>query len=105
MHDLVWFFGISTIFGYFMPSPVFTYIYIKYVICNTVCKYTLLNDQAVLFLTIQFIISQQNKCSHVLLCLNNNSVKYQLSVYTLLKDQIVTFEIIQIRLSHLFVSV
>ena len=33
---LVWFYGISTIVGYLMSNPVFTYI------LNMICKYILL---------------------------------------------------------------
>ena len=52
--NLVWFSGISTIVGYLMPNPVFTYI------LNMICKhilYTPLNDQTVLSQTIQLCIS------------------------------------------------
>ena len=41
-----------------MPNPVFTYIYIKYMTCKHIfCLDTQLNDQTILFQTIQFIIS------------------------------------------------
>ena len=50
---LLWFYGISTIIGYLMSNPVFTYILD---IVNTFCRYTRLNDQTVLLLTIQFNI-------------------------------------------------
>ena len=49
---LVGFYGISTIVGYLMPKSCL-YINIEYVI------YAQLNDPTVLFLTIQFRISQQ----------------------------------------------
>ena len=56
---LVEFFGISTIIGYLMPNPVFTYIsYIWFVI--RFCWYTQLKDQTVLFVTIQYRINQQS---------------------------------------------
>ena len=29
--DLVWFYGISTIVGYLMPNPLYTYIYIQHI--------------------------------------------------------------------------
>ena len=45
----IWFYGISTIVGYLKPNPVFTYVF---------CRYIKLNYQTVLFLTIQFSISQ-----------------------------------------------
>ena len=52
------FYGISTIVGYLMPSPVFTYILnIRFV---NIFLDTQLNDQTVQFLRIQFSISQQS---------------------------------------------
>ena len=61
---LIWFglvYGIWTIVGYFMPNPVFIYIYILDIwFVNTFCRYTQLNDQTVLYLTIWFSISQQS---------------------------------------------
>ena len=42
-----------------MPNPVFTYISNIWFV-NTFCRYIQLNDQTVLFLTIQFSISQQS---------------------------------------------
>ena len=54
---LVGFYSISTIANYLMSNPVFTYISnISFV--YTFCKDTRLNDQTVLFLTIQFTVSQ-----------------------------------------------
>ena len=57
--DLVYgrqlYFGISTIFGYSLPIPVFTYISNIWFV-NSFCRYTELNGQTVLFLTIQFRI-------------------------------------------------
>ena len=50
---LVWFYGISTIVGYLMPNTVFTYT-LNIWFVNTFCRYTQLNNQSVLFLTIQF---------------------------------------------------
>ena len=38
----------------------------------------------------------------VLLCITNNSIKYQSFVYTQLNDQIVLFQTIQFSISHLF---
>ena len=52
----VWFSGISTIIGYLMPNPVFTYL-LNIWFVNTSCRCRQLNDQIVLFLTIQFRIS------------------------------------------------
>ena len=53
---LVWFYGISTIVGYLMPNPVFTYISNIW-FTNTFCRYTRLNDQTTLFQAIQFSMS------------------------------------------------
>ena len=55
LFSLVWFNGISTIVGYIMPNPVFTYILSIWFV-NLFYKCTLINDQTVLFLTIQFSI-------------------------------------------------
>ena len=56
---LVWFYGPSTIIGYLMPNPVFTYILdIRFV--KTFGRYIELNDQTVLLQTIQFGMSQQS---------------------------------------------
>ena len=57
--SLVWFYGMSTIVGYLMPNSVFTYVLNIWSV-NTFCSYTHLNDQTVLFLTIQLSISQQS---------------------------------------------
>ena len=57
--SLIWFYGISTIVGYLMPSPVFTHI-LNIWFVKTFYKYTQLHDQTVLFLTFQFSISQQS---------------------------------------------
>ena len=54
---MAWFYGISTIVGYLMTNPVFTYI-LDIIFVNTFSSYKQLNDQTVLFLTIQFSISQ-----------------------------------------------
>ena len=64
IYDLVWFYGISTIVGYLMPNPVYSYILDIYNFLNlnkfnkTSNMFTQLNDQNVLFQTIQFSISQ-----------------------------------------------
>ena len=55
---LVRFYGISTIAGYLIPNPVFTYILNMFV--NTFSG-TQLKDQTVLFLTIPFSINYQNE--------------------------------------------
>ena len=57
MYDLVWFYCISTLAGSLMPIPVFTYI-LDIQLVNISSRYTQLNDQIVLFLTIQFSLSQ-----------------------------------------------
>ena len=56
---LLWSVGISNIVGYLMPNPVFIYISNIWFV-NTFGRYTQLNDQTVLFQTIQFSISQQS---------------------------------------------
>ena len=57
---LVWFYRISTNFGYLMPNPAFTCILNIYDL-QTFCWYKQLNNQTVLFLTIQFSVSQKIK--------------------------------------------
>ena len=54
---LVWFYGISTIVGYLMPNPAFTYI-LDICFVKIFYKDIMLNNQIVLFLTIQFCINQ-----------------------------------------------
>ena len=56
---LVVLYGISTIVGYLMLNLVFPYI-LNIWFVNIFCRCTQLNDQTVLFLTIQFSISQQS---------------------------------------------
>ena len=51
--DLIGVYGISTIGGYLMPNLAFTYILSLWFV-NTFCRYTQLNDETVLFQTIQF---------------------------------------------------
>ena len=57
-YGLVWFDSISAV-GYKTPNPVFTYILSIWFV-NKFCRYSQLNDQTVLFLTIQFSLSQQS---------------------------------------------
>ena len=57
---MVWFYGISIIVTYLMPNPLYTYILNVWFV-NLFRRYTMLNDQTVLFLTIQFSLSQQSK--------------------------------------------
>ena len=57
VQSLVWFSGLSTIYGYLIPNPIFTCILNIFV--NTFYRYTQLKDQTVLFFMIQFSISQQ----------------------------------------------
>ncbi len=82
-----------------MPSPVFTYILNMWFV-NTFCRYTQLNDQSDVFLTIQFSISQQRKWFQVLLCITNNSIKHQPFVDTELNDQTVLFLTSQFSISQ-----
>ena len=46
---LVWFYGISTIVGYLMPNPLFTYI--LNMICKHILLITFLNDPELIFFT------------------------------------------------------
>ena len=69
-------------------------------ICKHNFRYTLLKDQTVLFLTIQFSISQQSKGFRVLLRINYSSIKHQTFVYTQLNDQTDLFLTIQFSISQ-----
>ena len=73
----VWFYGISTIVGYLIPNPVFTYISNIWFV-NTFWRYTQLNDETVLFLIIHF---NKVNWSQALLCITNSSIKHQSFVY------------------------
>ena len=64
--------------------------------------YTQLNDQTVLFLTIQFSVSYKVEWFQVLLYITNNSIKHRSFVYTQLNDQTVLFLTIRFDISHLF---
>ena len=44
---LVWFYGISTIVGYLMPNPFYTYKI--YVICKHILQITFLNEPELIF--------------------------------------------------------
>ena len=95
---MVLFHDISTIVGYLMPNPVFTYILNIWFI-NTFCRYSQLNDKTVQYLTIQFSINQF-KWFQVLLCITDNSIKHKSFVYTQMIKQ---FNCKQFSRSHLFV--
>ena len=69
---------------------------------STFCRYTQLNGLIVLFLAIQFGISQQVKWFQVLLYITNNSIKHLSFVYTHLNDQTIQFLTIQFSIYHLF---
>ena len=58
IYDLVWlvFMAYQPLQVIFIPNPVFTYILNMWFV-NTFCRYTQLNDQTVLVLTIQCISS------------------------------------------------
>ena len=80
-----------------MPNPIFFTCLLNMIFVNTSCRYTQLNDQALLFLTIQFKLLQ------ILLYISNNSNKHQSFVYPQLNDQIVLFLTIKsFVMSHLF---
>ena len=64
-----------------------------------ICKRILLTK---LLNATKLILLQTVKLFQVLLCLTNNSIKYQLFVYTQLNDQTVLFLTIQFSISHLF---
>ena len=53
---LFWFYGQVTIVHYLMPNSVFTHIFNIWLV-NTFCRYSQLNDQTVLFQTIQLSIN------------------------------------------------
>ena len=67
-------------------------------VCRHIFRYTPLNIQTVLFLTIQFSISQQSQMVPSI-AMKHNSIK-QYFVYAQLNDQTVLFLTIQLRLSH-----
>ena len=94
----VWFYGISTIFSYLMPNPFFTYISNIWFV-NAFCRNTQLTDQTVLFLTIQFSISQQSWMVSSIAMYNSH--KHQSFVYTQLNDLTVLFLTIQFSMSFI----
>ena len=51
VYNLVWlgFYSISTIIGYLMPSPLYTYILNIYMICNHILKTIFLNECELFF--------------------------------------------------------
>ena len=72
------------------------YIYIEYMICKHIFRYTRLNDQTVLFLTNQFSIKVNKvKWFQVLIYISNNSNKHRSFVNTELNSQTVLFLTIQ----------
>ena len=98
---LVWFHGISTIVGYLMPNPVFTYI-LNIWFVKIFCIYSQLNDQTVLFTAIQFRTPQQSWILKVLPYISNNSIKHHSFVYTQLNDQTVVYQAVQFSTNHFF---
>ena len=111
---LVGFYGISTIFGYLMPNPVFTYI--KWFV-NSFGRYIFKWAWAHSFVHSEMVssISIQHKyfylrliiCLHtikwfqIFLYITNNSI-IQTFVYTQLNDQTALFQTTQFSASHLF---
>ena len=81
LRGLVWFYGMSTIVGYAMPNPVYTYILDIYDLETQVKKV---------------------KWFQVLLCITNNSIKHQSFIYSQLNDETVLFLTIQFSISHFF---
>ena len=81
-------------------SCCFIYIYILNIcFVNIFCRYIQLNNQTVLFLTIQFSLSQISLMVPSIVMYN--SIK-QSFVYKHLNDQTVLFQTIQFSISHLF---
>ena len=89
-YSLVRLYGISIILGYLMSNSVYTYIlnlkthFIDYIFKRSWAHFL-----------------HTVKWFQVLLCITNNSIKYQSSVYTQLNDQTVLFLTIQFSISHL----
>ena len=106
---LVWFYGISTIVGYLMPNPVFTY---KYMICkhflihtvkgsnssisnNSILhKLTKLNSSNYCYisLTIQLNINHLSRHKWSNSSISNNSIKHKSFTCTQFKCQTVLFD-------------
>ena len=82
---LVWFYGVSTIEGYFMLNPVYTYISNIWFV-NILCWLHFLNEPELIFFA--------------LLCITNNLIKNQSFVYTQLNDQTVLFLTIHCSMSE-----
>ena len=71
--DLVGFYDISTIVGYLMPSPLYTYI--KYMICKQILLITFLEE-------LELFFAHMVKWFQVFLCNTNNSINYESFVCT-----------------------
>ena len=74
-YGFVWLYGISTVVGYLMQNPLFSYILnIRFI--NSFCRYNQLKELTVLFLTIQFnkswVLGHINHCR----LFNNKSILY-----------------------------
>ena len=98
---LVWFYGISTIVGYFTSNPVITYV-LNIWFVNTFCWYPQLNGQTVLFLIIQFTKVNKVKWFKVSRCITNCSIKHHSFVYIQLNGKTVLFLTIQFSIRHFF---
>ena len=64
-------------------------------ICKNILLITFLSEPKLMFFNTV-------KRFQVLLCITNNSIKYQSFVYTQLREQTVLFQTIQFSISHLF---
>ena len=84
-----------------MSNLAFTYIFNIW-FANSFCRYTQLNDQTVLFLMIQFYISQQSQMVPSIAMHHQQFIKHWSFVYTQLNDQIVLFQTIQLNVTYLF---
>ena len=71
---MVWFYGISTILDYIMPTHVYTYILNIYDLSAHFVDKVFKWDWAYFLHTVKWF--------QVLLCLTNNSIKHQTLVYS-----------------------
>ena len=56
-YGLVWFYGISTIEGYLMPNPVYTYILNIFMICKHILLVKFLNEHELFFAHNKMVLS------------------------------------------------
>ena len=119
--SLVGFYGISTIVGYLMPNPIYTYILNKYmvwfgwVLCH-INHCWLFNAKSYLCIYIEYIWFVNSLCIYILndpelillytgfkYCYVSQTIQLNTShMLTQLNDQTVPFLTIQFSISHLF---